>query len=110
MTDLNREKRYFGALLKYLDASLAIKLLTASQPTAEQQAALKKQNEAFGQQLSSGKTDHSIGLIYWQMAQRALQPAAEDVIGSEDFKRAAVVITEILPRYFKATSKVTAKS
>ena len=109
-TDLNHEKRYFGALLKYLDASLALKLLTASPPTPDEQTALKKQHAAFGQQLSSGKTDQSIGLIYWEMAQRALEPQAEVVISPEDLKRAAVVITEVMPRYFKATSKVVPKS
>jgi hypothetical protein len=103
--ELNGQKRYFGALLKYLDAALALKLLKASPPSDEQQAALKKQNEAFSQQLSSTKTDHSIGLIYWQLAQRALQPSVEDTIGPEDLKRAAVVIEHVLPRYFTALSK-----
>ena len=108
--ELNQGKLYFGALLKYLDASLALKLLKATPPNEEQQAALKKQHEAFGKQLSLGKTDHSLGLIYWEMAQRALQPAPEDTIGPEDLKRAAVVINEVLPRYFKVTAKVTPKS
>lgn len=108
--ELNQQKRYCGALLKYLDASLALKLLTASVPNDAEQAALKKQSAAFSQQLSSASTDHSIGLIYWQMAQRALQPQAEVAIVPEDLKRAAVIISEVLPRYFKATSKVATKN
>lgn len=103
--DLNRERRHFGALLKYLDASLALKLLGSAALGPEQQAELKIKSAAFGRQLSNGGTDHSIGLIYWQMADRALEPAGEDRVGPEDLKRAAVVIEQVLPRYFKAIQK-----
>ena len=102
--DLNREQRYFGALLKYLDATLFLHLLNAVPPNTAQQDELRKQQEVFDKRLTSGKTDHSIGLIYWQMSQRALHPSAEDTIGPEELKRATVIITEVLPRYFKITT------
>ena len=103
--DLNHEQRYFGALLKYLDACMALKLLKATAPGPAQVELLKGQLAAFGKRLSSGDVDHSIGLIYWQMAQRALQPSADDQIGEPDLKRAVVILDEVLPRYFKAVSK-----
>ena len=103
--DLNHEQRYFGALLKYLDACLALKLLKAKAPSLAQVDVLKGQLAAFGKQLSSGDIDHSIGLMYWEMAQRALKPSADDEIGEPELKRAVVVLDEVLPRYFKAVSK-----
>lgn len=103
--DLNHEQRYFGALLKYLDACMALKLLKAKAPNPAQVEVLKGQLAAFGKRLSSGDVDHSIGLMYWEMAQRALQPSADDEIGEPELKRALVVLDEVLPRYFKAVSK-----
>ena len=99
--DLNREQRYFGALLKYLDAGLYLHLLKAVSPDTARQAELRKQQEAFGKKLNDGKTDHSIGLIYWQMSERALHPSAGDTVGPEELKRADVIIKEVLPRYFR---------
>lgn len=103
--DLNHEQRYFGALLKYLDACMALKLLKTNAPDQAQIELLKKQLAVFKQQLSAGDTDHSIGLIYWEMAQRALQPSAEDEISPDELRRAVVSINEVLPRYFKAISQ-----
>ncbi|HJQ68382.1 MAG TPA: hypothetical protein VKA70_05405 [Blastocatellia bacterium] len=97
--DLNRERWYFGALLKYLDASLALKLLDAPAVGADRQAELKRKSAAFAIELSNTTTDHTIGLIYWQMAERALDAS------SEDLKRASVIIEHVLPRYFKAIRK-----
>ena len=104
-TDLNHEHRYFGALLKYLDACLALKVLKAKAPGPAQIDVLKGQLAAFEKRLSSRETDHSIGQMYWEMAQRALQPSAEDEIGEPELKRALVVLDEVLPRYIKAVSK-----
>ncbi len=106
--ELNHEQRYFGALLKYLEAGLALKLIKAKAPTPAQVEVLKRQLTAFGKRLSSGDIDHSIGVLYWEMAARALQPSAgEEVgeIGEPELKRAVVVLDEVLPRYFKAVSK-----
>lgn len=102
--DLNHEQRYFGALLKYLDACMALKLLKATAPSPAQVELLKGQLAAFGKRLSSGDIDHSIGLMYWEMAQRALQPSADDEVGEPDLKRAVVILDEVLPRYFKTVS------
>jgi hypothetical protein len=102
---LNHEQRYFGALLKYLEACLALKLLKAKAPGPTRLEVLKGQLTTFGKRLSSGHTDHSIGLLYWEIAQRALQPAAGDEIGAPELKRAVVVLDEVLPRYFKAVSR-----
>jgi hypothetical protein len=62
---------------------------------------LQKQSESLRLRLASNKSDFSIGLLYWQMAQQALQRYAADQTDSDTAKRAAVIVEQVLPRYFK---------
>jgi hypothetical protein len=57
---------------------------------------LKSLSESFRAQLSGGKTDHSVGWLYWQMAQTALESG--DV---NDLKQASMILRLVAPRYFK---------
>lgn len=101
--DMEREKRFSGALLQYLEVCRALD--AAVSPPAESLSAdsLKSQIESFRAQLSGGKADHSIGWLYWQMAQAAMEPGAG---GANDQKQAAVILRQALPRYFKYMARI----
>jgi hypothetical protein len=103
--DLNREKRYAGALLQYLEAARAIAL--TSPPPVETLSAdsLKSELQLMRTKLTSSKTDHSIGEFYWQMASSAINRAE----GSPDkgpYSRAAVVLNRVLPLYLEYVAGV----
>jgi hypothetical protein len=99
--DLERERRFSGALLQYLEVFRALE--AANPMPAENLApdALKLLGESFRAQLSGGKTDHSVGWLYWQMAQAALESG--DV---NELKQAAVILHHVAPQYFKYMSRL----
>jgi hypothetical protein len=98
-SELNREKRTAGAFHKYLEATLYLGL--ADNPTPGDITRLKSQSEAFATRLKDSKVDHSIGRLYWEMAQAALRRAEEAPPGGEELKRATVILEKVLPAYFK---------
>ncbi len=92
--DLEHERRYCGAWLQGLEARRALTAMsvtTAENRTAE---ALRAQSETFRTQLTNSQTDHSIGWLYWQMAEAAL--------ATDDLKQANVILHHVLPLYFKS--------
>jgi hypothetical protein len=99
--ELNRAGSFNGALLQYLDVSLKLGLIKESPFDEQRFLALQKQSESLRLRLASNKSDFSIGLLYWQMAQQALQRYAADQTDSDTAKRAAVIVEQVLPRYFK---------
>lgn len=99
--ELNRAGSFGGALVQYLESCLKLGL-TREAPFAESRlSALRRQSESLRARLASGKTDHSIALLYWQMAQQGLQEQAQEQADSDRLKRAAVIVEEVLPRYFQ---------
>jgi hypothetical protein len=99
--DLNREKRFAGALYKYLEACREFAAVSATDPDAQRLDLIRSQIELFRTRLSSGNTDHSLGLFYLEMAQSALASGNESPGNKEDLKKAATVIEQVLPTYFK---------
>jgi hypothetical protein len=93
--DLNRERRYAGALFQYLEAQRVLNLL---KPSAAAPAITDLQNKsaAFQTQLAARKRDNSLALLYWEVAQSALASGSPD-----NLPMAAIILNEVLPRYFK---------
>jgi hypothetical protein len=97
--ELNQEKRTAGALHKYLEAMLYLGL--ADSATQGDVSRLKSQSEALAARLNNPRFDHSIGRLYWEMAQAALRRAEAEQPGGEEQKRASVILEKVLPAYFK---------
>lgn len=97
--ELDKEKRLYGALHQYLAASriFGALQLTKQLPSIEE---MKSESEKIHARLSSGNLDHSIGLLYWQIAQSSIDRAVEATDEEENLKRAAVIFKYVMPRYF----------
>jgi hypothetical protein len=104
--ELNRDRSFSGALFQYLNICLRLGLIKDVAVSEKRFLELQKQSETMGGRLSSSKTDHSVGLLYWQMAQQALQNHTINKADSETLKRAAVILEQVLPRYFKYLAEV----
>jgi hypothetical protein len=99
--DLERERRFSGALLQYLEVLRALEAVNSMPAERLAPDALKSLSESFQAQLSGGKTDHSVGWLYWQMAQSALESG-----DANDRKQAAVILHNVAPRYFKYMARL----
>src|SRR5262249_19705382 len=99
--DLERERRFSGALLQYLEVCRALEAVNSMPAENLAPDALKSLSESFHTQLSGGKTDHSVGWLYWQMAQAALESG-----DANDLKQAAVILHHVAPRYFKYIARL----
>jgi hypothetical protein len=104
--ELNRARSFSGALFQYLDVCLKLGLIKEASIDEQRFIVLQKQAESLRVHLSASKTDHSIGLLYWKMAQQALQRHTVDKTDSNNLKRAAVILEQVLPRYFKYLAEV----
>jgi hypothetical protein len=104
-SELDREKSLEGALQKYLEAVMTFGLITAPPVSADKLSSLKEQITASRARMSAPDQDHSIGHLFLEMAENAIasrQPETE----ADNVKRAAVILDQVLPRYFKYISEV----
>src|SRR5262249_29441606 len=94
--DLERERRHSGAWLQALEArrSLAPVVMTIAEDLSA--AALRAHSDALRAQLSKVSTDHSLGWLYWQMAEEAQT--------RNDLKQANTILSQVLPLYFKSST------
>jgi len=99
--DLELERRFSGALLQYLEVCRALEAVNSMPAESLAPDALKSQSESFRAQLSGDKTDHSVGWLYWQMAQTALESG-----DANNLKQAAVILHHVAPRYFKYIARL----
>lgn len=99
--ELNRENRYAGALYKYLMALLNLEIIVA-EPIAESDLPkLISDNQALKKQLEkSSKTDHSLGMFFWETVQSNLE-ANNNKPSPDELKRIFVIIKKVMPEYFK---------
>ncbi len=100
--ELDRERWQEGALLKYLEARLSLGMLTAKTPDAGHLSALEAGIKTARAELDAANRDHSIGLMFLEMARTAISPTGE--ADANGLKQAAVILEQVLPRYLKATS------
>jgi len=102
--ELNREAMYAGALLRYFEAALDLGLVITPKVEAKELPRLTARNTSFGRRLKAGAADHSIGLLYWEMARSALDSAATGNLN--EIQRAAVILDRVLPLYFEYAAEV----
>ncbi len=92
-----------GAWHKYLEAQMLFGLLTMAAPAPDEQAKVKAELATADARFKADPRDHSIGLLYLQLAQMAM---AEKEKNGDELKRAAVIARQVLPRYFQQIAEV----
>lgn len=103
--ELDTESRARGALLKYMEATLYLSLLTTPGAGGEKDLArLNAESRSTESRLKRAGVDHSIALIFSESAKAALEDAARGRADAERLKRAAVIIDRLLPSYFEIMS------
>ena len=100
-TELNREKRYAGALQKYLESSMFLALVGAPPVDAQEIRRLGAQMRQIEDRLKNAATDQSLGLVYWEMADAALKVPTDVQPDMERLKRGRVIVDKVLPLYFQ---------
>jgi hypothetical protein len=95
-TALNDSSMFEGALLEYLESELQFGLILT---TAENEDLVHLQGRAeeISSLLTKGKTDHSIGLLFSQMADEALKAASGN---QAQIKLAVVILNRVIPSYW----------
>ena len=102
--ELNSASLFEGALLKYLESELYFGLIITTAENEDVQH-LQERAEEMGRLLTTGKTDHSIGLLFCQMAQSALKPNSGAQPSQAEIKLAVVILNNVLPGYFDYLKK-----
>lgn len=97
--ELDKEKRYYGALHQYLAANRVFASITLNAPLPSL-TELKSESEKARSRLAGNDIDHSIGLLYWQLAQSSIDRASNGTNEEANIKRAAIILKSVLPRYF----------
>jgi hypothetical protein len=105
-SEMNAERRYAGALLKYLDAARVLAQIDAASAEPPALASLKEKSDAMRARLAAAATDHSLALVYWEMARFAIERAEAGKGNDDELRRAGVVLDAVLPRYFAFVSEV----
>ena len=97
--ELNHASMFKGALLKYLESELDFGLIVTVAENEDLQH-LRERNQEVGNVLKSGKADNSIAILFWQMADVALNPPQSAQPSQAQIKRAVVIMNNVLPGYF----------
>lgn len=97
--ELNRASMFEGALFKYLESKLFFGLIITAAENEDVQH-LQERSKELGKQLKAGKTDQSIALLFWEMAETSLNPPAKAQPTPAQIKRAVVLLNVVLPSYF----------
>jgi hypothetical protein len=97
--ELNRASMFEGALLKYLESKLYFGLIITTAEKEDLQHLRERTNEAE-KLLISDKVDHSVGLLFWQLADRSLNRDDKAEPSAAQIKRAVVILDQVLPSYF----------
>jgi hypothetical protein len=97
--ELNKASLFEGALLKYLESKLYFGLLITTAEKEDLQHLQARSKEA-GKLLTTEKADHSIALLFWQMAETALNQPGSAQPTPAQIRRAVVILNDVLPSYF----------
>jgi hypothetical protein len=95
--ELNAAGLRYGALLRYLQAALAVAPLRPAPPPPDAGVIAGRLRE-LDARLSAGELDHSIGRLFLEMAQAHLAGAAPHASAAT----AAAILDDVVPRYFAA--------
>jgi hypothetical protein len=88
-------------LLQYLEVCRLLGALNQSPPVSLNPEKLKFESQAMRARLAGSKDDHSSARLYWELAQTAL----ESDQGANQ-QQAAVILHQVLPRYFKYMMRI----
>ena len=97
--ELNKASMFEGALLKYLESELLFGLINTSAENEDVEH-LKGRLEEAGRLLMNKKSDHSVGLLFWQMAETSLKPYSGAEQTPAQIKRAVVILNNVSPSYY----------
>ena len=96
--ELNKASMFEGALLKYLESELLFGSITTAAENEDLEH-LRGRLDETGKLLKDKKADHSIGLLFWQMAETALRPASGAEPTQPQIKRGVVILNVVIPSY-----------
>ena len=97
--ELDRASMFEGALLKYLESKFYFGLIITTAEREDLQH-LRERTKEMEKQLNTDKVDNSIGLLFWQLADRSLNPDGKVEPSAAQIKRAVVILNQVLPGYF----------
>jgi len=97
--ELDRASMFEGALLKFLESKFYFGLIITTAEREDLQH-LRERTKEMEKLLNSDKVDNSIGLLFWQLADRSLNPDGKVEPGAAQIKRAVVILNQVLPGYF----------
>ncbi|HJX90645.1 MAG TPA: hypothetical protein VJ372_09120 [Pyrinomonadaceae bacterium] len=95
---LNAESKFEGALFKYLESHLYFGLIITSAEKEDLQH-LRERSGQLRKLLTARKNDNSIALLFWQMAEEALDSATSEQPTQSQIKRAVVILNIVVPDY-----------
>ena len=98
LRELLAEGWLFGALDKLLEARLRLTMIQAGSEQPPERPQLTEKSTQWNSRFNASHLDHSIALSYWESAQQILDKTETE---AEDLRRAAVLLDELLPLYFR---------
>lgn len=99
--ELEKAGLIYGAFYEYLEALLHYELIGASSVGANQVNSLLEKSAKTRKRLSGREIDHSIGLIFWQMAKEALDQVDTMNVQRSSLEECASILDTVLPKYFE---------
>ena len=96
--ELNKASMFEGALLKYLESELLFGSMTTTAENEDLEH-LRGRLDETGKLLKDKKVDHSIGLLFWQMAETSLKPGSGAEPTPAQIKRGVVILNRVIPSY-----------
>jgi hypothetical protein len=103
--ELDVAKLYFGSLYEYLEAIRLFALLDAQMPDAQSAGQLAGDAAGARTSLAAAPVDESIGEIYVQRADAALEAFRADNKDVAKLKAAQVALDVVIPAYLAAVDK-----
>jgi len=103
--ELDAAKLYFGSLYKYLDAVRMLALLDAKTPDTQSASELADEASSLRKDFAAATVDDSIGEIFVQRADAALDAFRADNKDIARLKAARVAIETVIPAYLAAIEK-----
>lgn len=102
--ELDRAGKNEGALQQLLRAALAFGSLNGAAENQNNPGEIQKQLLAAKDRFSGNSNDQSIGEMYWEIAQSELAASANSKTYTTGNLRAAIIVSDVLPRYFRSMS------
>ncbi len=100
--ELNGERRFAGALFKYLEARRVLAHIEAADSAPPAAASLREKSDAARSKLEgAGGREQGVGLLFWEMARTALEGSEAGSPNEDELRRADAILERVLPSYFE---------